>query len=165
MFKAAFEEQHHLLNDCWETMDGLKLYLQTAGNTVIQECFYSGWTHDHYVTFVFCFCPNGTIPIVFFNVPGSVHDSQVAKFGNISNKLEGLYLLYGPKYCVDLVFGNVSRGYFYKSCQDHLGSDAPMRELRKLDLHKKERQLWQGKQQRGECKCCKYPSHGWKIGL
>ncbi len=27
-FKTAFAEQHPLLNDCWATMDGLKLYLQ-----------------------------------------------------------------------------------------------------------------------------------------
>jgi hypothetical protein len=118
-------------------MDGLKLYLQTAGNVYIQERFHNGWTHDQYVTSVFCFCPNGTIPISFFNIPGSVHDRQVAKFGNIYNKLEGVYILYGAKCCVDLVFGNVMRGYLYKLCQDHLGSDAPTRELRKLDLCKK----------------------------
>ncbi len=83
MFKAAFSEQHPLVTDCWATMDGLKLYLQTAGNAYIQEWYYNGWMHDHYVTSIFCFCPNGMIPIPFFNVPGSVHDSQVAKFGNI----------------------------------------------------------------------------------
>jgi hypothetical protein len=69
-------------------MDGLKQYLQQAGNTEIQEQFYNGWTHNHYVTSVFCFCPCGTIPIAFFNVPGSVHDSQVAELGKI-------YLLIG----------------------------------------------------------------------
>ncbi len=31
-FKAAFAERHPLLNNCWATMDGLKLYLQQAGN-------------------------------------------------------------------------------------------------------------------------------------
>ncbi len=51
MFKAAFAEQCHLLNDCWAPMDGLKLYLRTAGNAHIQEWFYNRWTHDHYCTF------------------------------------------------------------------------------------------------------------------
>ena len=78
-FKVAFGERHLLLNDCWATMDGLKLYLQASGNMEVQERFCNGWTHDHYVTF-FCFCPDGTIPITFFNVPGYVHDSQVAEF-------------------------------------------------------------------------------------
>ena len=118
-------------------MDGLKLYLQSAGHADIQERYYNGWTHDHYVTSVFCFCPDGTIPIAFFNVPGSVHDSQVAEFGNIYDKLEGVFLSTGAKCCVDSAFGNVNREFLYKSCQDHLGSSAPTRELRKLDLQKK----------------------------
>ncbi len=99
-FKAAFAERHLLLNDCWATMDGLKLYLQTAGNAYIQERLYNGWTHDHYVTSVFCFCLYGTrIPISFFNVPGSVHDSQVAEFGNICNKLEEISFVWGKVLC------------------------------------------------------------------
>ena len=136
-FKAAFAAQHPLLNDCWATMDGLKLYLQQSGNTNIQELFYNGWTHDHYVTSVFCFCPDGTIPIAFFNISGSVHDSQVAEFGEIYDKLEDVYLLTGAKCCVDSAFNNVSRDYLYKSCQDLLGSSAPTRRERILDLQKK----------------------------
>jgi hypothetical protein len=72
-------------------MDRLMLYLQQSGNTEIQEQFYNGWTLNHYVTSVFCFCPDGTIPIAFFNVPGSVHNSQVAELGKIYSKLERVY--------------------------------------------------------------------------
>jgi hypothetical protein len=79
---------HPLLADCWRTMDVLKLYLQQTGNTVIKECFYNGWTHDHYVTSVFSFCPDRAILIAFLNVPGSIYCSQVAEFGNIYGKLE-----------------------------------------------------------------------------
>jgi hypothetical protein len=118
-------------------MDSPKLYLQTAGNADIQEPFYNGWTHNHYITSAFCFCPNGTISIAFFDIPGSVHDSQVAEFGNIYNNMEGVYLLSGAKCCVDSAIGNVSRGYLYKLCQDHLGSSMPTRGLRTLDLWKK----------------------------
>jgi len=136
-FKKAFGAQHPLLNDCWATMDGLKLYLQSAGHADIQEKYFNGWMHDHNVTSVFCFCPDGSILIAFFDVPGSVHDSQVAEFGNICNKLEGVILSTGAKCCVDSAFGNVNREFLYKLCQDHLGSSAPTRELRKLDLQKK----------------------------
>jgi hypothetical protein len=59
-------------------MDGLKIYLQQSGKSDVQEQFYNGWTHNHYVTPVFVFCPNRTIPITFFNVHGAVHDSQIA---------------------------------------------------------------------------------------
>ncbi len=45
--------------------------------------------------------------------------------------------MYGAKCCVDLTFGNVTKGYLYKSCEDLLGSNAPTCELRKLDLCKK----------------------------
>jgi hypothetical protein len=90
-FKEAFAAQHPLLPDCWATMDGLKLYLQQSGNAIIQEHYYNGWTQDHYVMPVFCFCPDGTIPIAVFNVPGSVHDSQVAEYGNIYGKLEDVF--------------------------------------------------------------------------
>jgi len=39
----------------WCTVDGVKLMLQQAPNSMIQEQFYNGWTHDHYVTNVLCF--------------------------------------------------------------------------------------------------------------
>ncbi len=74
---------------------------------------------------VFCFCPDGTIPIVFFNVPGSVHDSQVAELGRIYHKLEQVYERTGGKCCVDSAFGNLEWDYLLKSGQDLLGSSAP----------------------------------------
>jgi hypothetical protein len=36
-------------------MDGLKLYLQLVGSADIQERYYNGWTHDHYMTLSFAF--------------------------------------------------------------------------------------------------------------
>ncbi len=93
--------------------------------------------HDHYVTSVFCFCPDGTIPIAFFNLPGSVHDSQVAEYGSIYGKLEDVFRLTGAKCCVDLAFGQVNREYLYKSSQDPFGSLAQTHHERKLELRKK----------------------------
>ncbi len=136
-FKAAFAMWHPLLNDCWAMMDGLKLYLQQSANAIIQERYYNRWMHNHYVTSIFCFCPDGTIPLAFFNVPGSVQDCQVAEFGNIYNKLEDVYLSMGGECCIDSTFGNITRNYLYKSCQDLLGSSAPTRQESILDLQKK----------------------------
>jgi hypothetical protein len=48
-----------------------------------------------------------------------------------------VYLSTGAKCCVDSAFNNVSRDYLYKSCQDLLGSSAPTRRERILDLQKK----------------------------
>jgi hypothetical protein len=72
-------------------MDGLKITLEQSSDALIQKEYCNGWTHDHYVSSVICFCPNGTIPIVFVNVPGAVHDSQIADYGNIYGKLCKMY--------------------------------------------------------------------------
>jgi hypothetical protein len=111
-------QPHPYLLDIWCTMDGLKLMLEQSGDALIQEQFYNGWTHNHYVTSVMCFCPDGTIPIVFCNIPRAVHDSQVADYGDINNKLELVYLQGGAKYTVDSVFENVSRQFLIKSLQE-----------------------------------------------
>jgi hypothetical protein len=65
-----------------------------------------------------CFCPDGTIPIVFCNIPGTVHDSQVADYGDIYDKLELVYLQDGAKCTVDSAFGNMSRQFLIKSLQE-----------------------------------------------
>jgi hypothetical protein len=126
-------------------MDGLKLYLQQSGKFEIQERFYNGWTHDHYVTSVFCFCPDGTIPIAFFNVPGSVHDSQVADLGGIYDKLEKVFETTGGKCYVDSAFGIVVRDYLLKSGQDILGSLAPTRHEQNIE-HQLRRQTTSARQ-------------------
>jgi hypothetical protein len=91
---------------------------------------------NHYVTSVFCFCPDGTIPIAFFNVPGLVHDSQVAEYGNIYGKLENVFWSTGAKCCINLAFGNMNREYLYKLSQALFGSLAPTRHEKKLELRK-----------------------------
>ena len=50
-------------------MDGLKLLLQQSGDVYIQKRFYNGWTHDHYISCVFVFAPDGTIAICAYNLP------------------------------------------------------------------------------------------------
>jgi hypothetical protein len=84
--------QHPYLLDVWCTMDGFKVMLEQPGNALIQEQFYNGLMHNHYVTSVMCFCPDGMILIFFCNIPGTVHDSQVADYGDIYDKLELVYL-------------------------------------------------------------------------
>ncbi len=93
-------------------MDGLKLMLEQSGNALIQEQFYNGWMHNHYVTSAICFCPDGMILIAFCNIPGAVHDSQVADYGDIYDKLELVYLRDSAKCTVDSAFGNVGRDFF-----------------------------------------------------
>ena len=117
-YKEMVRGRHENLRDVWCTMDGLKLTLEQCGDAMTQEQFYNGWTHDHYVTSVLCFCPDGTIPIAFVNIPGAVHDSQVADYGNIYDKLEFVFERDGAKCTVDSAFGQVSRDFLIKSSQE-----------------------------------------------
>jgi hypothetical protein len=90
-YQQAVRERHPALESVWCTMDGLKLYLQQSGDSTIQNNFYNGWTHDHYVSAVIIFCPDGTIPAACYNVPGCVHDSTIAEWGNLYTKLKQVY--------------------------------------------------------------------------
>ena len=117
-YKGMICNRHKNLQDVWCTMDGLKIKLEQSGDALIQEQYYNGWTHNHYVSSVICFCPDGAISIVFVNVPGAVHDSQVADYGNIFDKLESVYERDGGKCTVDSAFGNATRDYLKKPSQE-----------------------------------------------
>jgi DDE superfamily endonuclease len=122
-YKEMVSNRHPYLTDVWCTMDGLKLTLQQSGDALIQERYYNGWTHDHYVSSVLCFCPDGTIPIAYINIPGSVHDSQIADYGSIYDKLESVYDRDGAQCTVDSAFGNITRVFLIKSSQELIHID------------------------------------------
>jgi hypothetical protein len=137
-YQEAVGAIYPLPSDVWSTMDGLKLYLQESGNTEIQARYYNGWTHGHYVTAIFAFCPpDGTIPIAFFIVPGSVHDSQVSHWGRVYDKLGAVYDDTGGKCTIDSAFGKVNRPFLIKSSQDYLVSTMPTRHEQREDIQRK----------------------------
>ena len=78
LFKEAITAKHSLLVDCYCMVDGLKLYLQQAGDSVIQSRFYNGWKHDHYVTNIFAFALNGSVIACTLDAPGTWHDSTLS---------------------------------------------------------------------------------------
>ena len=103
-FKRVIQARHRNLENVWCTMDGLKLYLQQSGDVTIQNMYYNGWTHDHYVSSLFVFYPDGTIPIAAVNDLGSFHDSQIAEWGNVYQKLESVFEANGGQCVVDSAF-------------------------------------------------------------
>ena len=103
-YQEIIREQYPLLAGTWYSMDGLKLTLERSGDRVIQCNYYNGWTHDHYVSAVYVFCPDGTIPICCYNIPGSIHDSTIARIGCIYSKLEEVYRRCGGICVVDSAF-------------------------------------------------------------
>ena len=92
----AIRERHPRLMGAFASIDGLNLPMQTSGNQDIENATYNGWLHEHFVSSVLVFAPNGlcilsdgrrTTNTVFsgliigahLNAPGSWHDSRVAQ--------------------------------------------------------------------------------------
>jgi hypothetical protein len=98
-------------------MDSIKLMLECAGVDDVQNRFYNGWTYDHYIGAVLVFCPDSTIPMCCYNVPGTVHGSNIAVIGNIYDKLDTVHNMIGGKCTVDSAFARVSYPYLIKSCK------------------------------------------------
>jgi hypothetical protein len=52
------------------------------------------------------------------NAPGCVHDSQIAEWGNVYAKLEGVYIATGKRVVVDSAFSKTTYGFLLKSGED-----------------------------------------------
>ena len=116
-YVGAVGRRHRLLEEervCF-ACDGLKLPLEQAGDCVIQNMFYNGWTYDHYVSNVFVFAPDGTIVLMCINAPGAMHDSTIAHYGHMYDELEKMYLEYGVKTVVDSAFLSTRTEYLIQS--------------------------------------------------
>lgn len=120
--KLAISGKYSLLQNVFCVADGLKLHLEQSGDSVIQNMFYNGWTHDHYVGNVFVFAPNGVIIACAINAPGSMHDSIIADWGGIYRKLREYYDTYGVYCVVDSAFSKGDFPFLIKSSQDPLMS-------------------------------------------
>lgn len=123
-YAAMIGGKYPSLKDCFSVCDGLKLLLESAGDPTIQNMFYNGWTHDTYVSSVFVFGPDGMIISCVTNVPGSVHDSAMAQWGepSIYERLMAVYNRIGLRCVMDSAFCASSYPCILKSSQSHLGA-------------------------------------------
>jgi hypothetical protein len=115
--------KHSLLSDVYCTADGCKLYFETIGLLVEQGKFYNGWKSDHFVTNLFLFGADGRIIKCVLNVPGSLHDSTLAEWGGVYEKLEEVYNATGRKCCVDSAFTAANNSFMIKSGEDITGCE------------------------------------------
>jgi hypothetical protein len=122
-YKQLVTSKYPALTNVWASMDGLKTPIQQASTTKQQGYFYNGWKHNHFVTSVFCFCPDGTIPIAYMNLPGSMHNSTIADWGGIYDKLALLYEETGAITCVDSALRTRNQPYIIKSSQVNFAGD------------------------------------------
>ena len=95
-YQAAVEERHPMLENVWCCFDGLQLEIECNGDQDTQRQFFNtSCKSSHFVMSLLVFCPDGTIPIAVFNVPGCVHDSKIATIGGVYDKLENIYNEFG----------------------------------------------------------------------
>ena len=118
LFKEAIAAKHSLLVDCYCMVDGLKLYLQQAGDSVIQNCFYNGWKHNHFVTNIFALALNGSIIACTSNAPGTWHDSTLAHWGSMYSKLQKCWEDHHEKVLMDSAFASNMYNFNIQSSQN-----------------------------------------------
>ncbi len=148
-FETAIEAKYPALSNCWGAMDGLKLRLERAGNQRIQNMFYNGWTHDHYVSNLFLFSPDGKIRACYINAPGTLHDSTMANMSMVCRLVDNLYGRLGSKIVVDSAFASDGRPSLYNSHQQNFDGHGNQRQ--NSLLHRQATSVW-------ECEDYKGPS-------
>ena len=126
--------QYPALEHCGGAMDGLKLRLERSGDDATQNSFFNGWTHDHYVSNLFLFSPDGKIRACYINAPGTFHDSTMANMSGIYDKIDILYERLGSKVVVDSAFSADNRRSVYKSHQNNIDRYGNVRQ--KSEVHR-----------------------------
>ena len=104
------------------------MLLQESGNFIVQNMFYNGWTHGHYISSIYAFAPDGRVRICAINSPGSWHDSQQSEYG-VYPKLKDIFNRYSARVVVDSAFKSSGAcNYLLKSIQqDFMGTPLELR--------------------------------------
>ena len=118
LFKEVIAAKHSLLVDCYCTVDGLKLSLQQAGDSIIQSRFYNGWKHGLFVTNIFAFALNGSIIACTLNAPGTWHDSTLAHWVSMYSKLQKFWEDHHGKVLMDSAFASNKYKFIIQSSQN-----------------------------------------------
>jgi hypothetical protein len=128
-FIEAINMKYPALTNCWGAMVGLKVWLEKAGNSQIQNIFFNGWTYDHYVNSLFLFSLDGKKRACYIYAPGTMHDSTMANWGGLYEKVDDLYTSRGAKIVVDLAFASDRRQSVYKSYQSNIDNQGNVRQI------------------------------------
>ncbi len=83
--------EYPVLKIVWVAMDALKLCIEHPPDHKEQQKYCNGWKHDHFVSNVICFAPNGSISCSCLNCPESLHDCNVARQGGPYDTLKKVY--------------------------------------------------------------------------
>ena len=117
-FMDVVEEKYPALQHVWFVMDGLKVPIERPGHYRMQNAYYNGWLHGHFVGCIFVFVPDGTVVAASVNNPGSLHDSFITENSGTYNKLEQVYNDTGGRGVVDSAFSLKRCPFLIKSGKD-----------------------------------------------
>jgi hypothetical protein len=106
-YKIAITHKYNLLPNVYCTMDGLKLLIEANEHPDIQRKFYNGWKTEHFISNVLVFAPDGTIIAMAHSLPGSMHDSNVARNHGLYFKLMVAFEKHGGECVADTAFSNL----------------------------------------------------------
>lgn len=104
MYTESTSHKYAQSEKVWAACGGLKVLIQTSSYDTIQNMFYNGWTHSHYVGCIFVFAMDGRIRICSINAPGAWNDSTQADNGGVYVKIEQEFNETGAKAVIDLAF-------------------------------------------------------------
>ena len=119
-----------VLDGTWCVVDGLKIKIQKSGDEEIQNAYYNGWLHSHFIGCIFVFAPSGVIVSCIVNAPGSWHDSYIAENGGLYETLRNVYSNTGGIAVVDSAFSKKRCPFLIKSGKEKVGETPANRTLR-----------------------------------
>jgi hypothetical protein len=120
-YQDVVSSQFPVLNGTWCVVDGLKIPIQKSGDKAIQNAYYNGWLHSHFIGCIFVFSPSGLIVACTLNAPGSWHDSYIAENGGLYDTLRTIHERTGGIAVVDSAFSKKRCPFFIKFGKAKLG--------------------------------------------
>jgi len=124
-------QKHDALHDVFCVADGLKMTFESCDGLTKESMYYNGWKSSHYVSNLFVFSIDGRIIMCTVNTPGSVHDSTLADWCNMYEKLETIYNPTGGVCCLDSAFSAMKAPCLLKSSGDVTKAKSPV-EVRRI---------------------------------
>jgi DDE superfamily endonuclease len=119
-YQHLINQRHMFLDDVYCFVDRLKLRLEKPGSETVQNAFYNGWMHSHYVGNLFAFGPDGKILFAVVNAPGTLHDSTLADMGGFYEMVDEIYARTGGKIVADSAFSAIGHPCIIKSSKDEV---------------------------------------------
>jgi hypothetical protein len=110
-------------------VDGLKTKIQKSGDEEIQNAYYNGWLHSHFVGCISVFAPSRVIVSCIVNALGSWHDSYIVENGGLYETLRDVYATCGGIAVVDSAFSKKRCPFLIKSGKMKVGESPTQRTI------------------------------------